>query len=69
MGVLAGTPRNADAVRRKDPGVQEQLRQHADQLTAYEKLCAGLGHTPADVALAWLLHRPVVREAPQSHAW
>ena len=28
--------------------------------SAWEKLCAELGHAPADVALAWLLHQPVV---------
>lgn len=32
----------------------------ADQLEAYEALCVQLGHTPAEVAQAWLLHQPVV---------
>jgi aryl-alcohol dehydrogenase-like predicted oxidoreductase len=30
------------------------------QLEVWEKLCAELGHPPADVALAWLLHNSVV---------
>jgi aryl-alcohol dehydrogenase-like predicted oxidoreductase len=27
---------------------------------AYESYCAELGHNPGEVALAWLLHQPVV---------
>lgn len=27
---------------------------------AYQHLCSGLGHAPAEVALAWLVHQPVV---------
>ncbi|TVQ29593.1 MAG: aldo/keto reductase, partial [Spirochaetaceae bacterium] len=30
------------------------------QLEKYEALCKELGHAPAEVALAWLLHNPVV---------
>jgi len=60
MGVLAGSPKDPDAVRRKAPGVQAQLRQHAEQLDAFEDLSADLGHTPTEVALAWLLHQPTV---------
>jgi aryl-alcohol dehydrogenase-like predicted oxidoreductase len=40
--------------------VRERLR---PQLTAYENLCAELGHPPARVALAWLLQRPGVTSA------
>jgi aryl-alcohol dehydrogenase-like predicted oxidoreductase len=29
-------------------------------LEAYDRLCEELGEQPADVALAWLLHNPVV---------
>ena len=29
-------------------------------MQAYEDLCAELGQSPANVALAWLLHNPVV---------
>ncbi len=35
----------------------EELR---EPLQAYEDLCSDLGHSPADVALAWLLTRPAV---------
>ncbi|TWE13060.1 aldo/keto reductase [Rudaeicoccus suwonensis] len=58
-GLLAVTP-DADSVRRKAPQVQAQAKEHADQLAAYQKLCNQLGRTPAEVALAWLLHQPVV---------
>jgi aryl-alcohol dehydrogenase-like predicted oxidoreductase len=33
---------------------------HRSQLEAYEGLCRDVGQSPAEVALAWLLHRPVV---------
>jgi aryl-alcohol dehydrogenase-like predicted oxidoreductase len=59
-GLLAGTSTDATAVRRADPTVQAQVRAHADELDAFAKLCAQLGHAPAEVALAWLLHQPVV---------
>ncbi|WP_089154461.1 aldo/keto reductase [Micromonospora sp. NBS 11-29] len=36
------------------------LAEHRTTIEAYEKLCADLGHDPADVALAWLLSRPGV---------
>ena len=35
-------------------------REARAKLEAYEALCAELGEKPADVALAWLLHNPVV---------
>lgn len=59
-GVLAGAPKGDDGVRRKAPEVQERLQRLAGQLADYERLCAELGHTPAQVAQAWLLHQPVV---------
>lgn len=59
-GVLAGSPKDEETVRRKAPEVQEQLRRASDQLAEYERLCADLGHSPAEVAQAWLLHQPAV---------
>jgi aryl-alcohol dehydrogenase-like predicted oxidoreductase len=29
-------------------------------LKAYEALCRDIGHPPGEVALAWLLHNPIV---------
>ena len=40
--------------------MQKNVEKHRDQLEAYEGLCAEMGEAPADVALAWLLHNPVV---------
>jgi aryl-alcohol dehydrogenase-like predicted oxidoreductase len=40
--------------------VQSQVEALRPQLEQWEKFCAELGHAPADVALAWLLHQPVV---------
>lgn len=58
MGVLAGRPKAGEGVRRALQGaVYDAL---ADQLDEYEALCARLGNSPADVAQAWVLHRPVV---------
>ena len=36
------------------------MEKHHAQLEAYERFCRELGEAPADVALAWLLHNPVV---------
>ncbi len=59
-GLLGGALQKATEGRRSDPGRQQQIEQHRPQLEAYEQLCEELGETPADVALAWLLHNPVV---------
>ena len=59
-GLLAGALRKASEGRRADEGLQRQIEAHRASLTAYEALCAELGESPADVALAWLLHNPVL---------
>ena len=38
----------------------KQVEAKRDQLERYEALCKELGEEPATVALAWLLHNPVV---------
>jgi aryl-alcohol dehydrogenase-like predicted oxidoreductase len=40
--------------------MQQEIEQYRSQLEAYETLCRELGEEPANVALAWLLHNPVV---------
>jgi aryl-alcohol dehydrogenase-like predicted oxidoreductase len=57
-GLLGGALRKATEGRRADK--TQQIEQHRPQLEAYEALCQELGEQPADVALAWLLHNPVV---------
>lgn len=57
-GLLAGGS-NAPG-RRQSSAVQEARRTRAEQLQGFEALCADLGETPSNVALAWLLHQPGV---------
>jgi NDP-hexose C3-ketoreductase / dTDP-4-oxo-2-deoxy-alpha-D-pentos-2-ene 2,3-reductase len=56
-GVLAD---RAAGGRRGNAGIQARVESLRPQLEVWEKLCAELGHPPADVALAWLLHNSVV---------
>ena len=59
-GLLGGVLQKVESGRRASEGVQKQIEQHRPQLERYEALCRELGQDPADVALAWLLHNPVV---------
>ena len=45
---------------RASESMQRTIEARREQLEAWEALCADLGEEPADVALAWLLHNPVV---------
>ena len=59
-GLLGGALQKANAGRRSSEQAQKNIEQHRAKLEAYESLCRELGEQPADVALAWLLHNPVV---------
>lgn len=59
-GLLGGALKKVKDGRRADPERQKEIDAHRPQLKAYETLCRKLGERPADVALAWLLHNPVV---------
>jgi NDP-hexose 2,3-enoyl reductase len=62
-GLLAGVIRKmaeGGAARGASGRSADALAEHRATIEAYEKLCADLGHDPADVALAWLLSRPGV---------
>jgi len=59
-GMLAGALQKAAEGRRAEPGVQAMIDANRSKLERYEALCKELGEHPADVALAWLLSRPVV---------
>ena len=59
-GLLGGVLQKAAQGRRASEGLQARVEKLRPQLEAYEALCQELGETPADVALAWLLHNPVV---------
>ncbi len=60
MGLLGGVLRKIANGRRASSSLQQQINQLRPQLEVYEALCDELGQSPADVALAWLLHNPVV---------
>jgi aryl-alcohol dehydrogenase-like predicted oxidoreductase len=59
-GLLAGILRKEQQGRSLSDRVRSQLDTHRDQIERYEELCDKLGHQPAQVGLAWLLHQPVV---------
>ncbi|NIM93983.1 MAG: aldo/keto reductase [Anaerolineales bacterium] len=59
-GMLAGSLEDAKEGRRSRDHVQDAGKEHHAQLQEYEAFCNGIGHSPTDVALAWLLHNPVV---------
>ncbi|MGE0387684.1 MAG: aldo/keto reductase [Gammaproteobacteria bacterium] len=59
-GILGGALQKAQSGRRAGAAVQKQIEALRPQLEQYEKLCAEMGESPADVALAWTLHNPVV---------
>jgi aryl-alcohol dehydrogenase-like predicted oxidoreductase len=56
-GMLAGALEAEGQGRRAALNISDAERA---QLKAYETLCHDLGETPANVALAWVLHNPVV---------
>jgi aryl-alcohol dehydrogenase-like predicted oxidoreductase len=59
-GLLGGVLQKATEGRRSNGRLQAQVEAIRPKLEVFEKLCADFGAAPADVALAWLLHNPVV---------
>jgi aryl-alcohol dehydrogenase-like predicted oxidoreductase len=59
-GLLGGALKKIKDGRRAEPERQKEIAAHRPQLKSYENLCRKLGESPADVALAWLLHNPAV---------
>jgi aryl-alcohol dehydrogenase-like predicted oxidoreductase len=59
-GLLGGALRKATEGRRSSENMQKNIDTYRSNLEAYESFCQELGEQPADVALAWLLHNPVV---------
>ena len=59
-GLLGGVLAKQNEGRRTSPALQAEVENRRQQLESYETLCAELGHSPANIALAWLLHNPVV---------
>lgn len=59
-GLLGGVLSQTHDGRRGSEWIQKNIAKHQEKLIAYEDLCASLGKSPADVALAWMLHNPDV---------
>ncbi len=59
-GLLGGILEKEAQGRRNSENVQKNVEKYRSQLEQYETLCKKLGQKPADVALAWMLHNPVV---------
>lgn len=59
-GLLGGCLEKSKDGRRANAHMQERIEKEHSRLEQWERLCAELGEKPAEVALAWLLHNPVV---------
>ena len=59
-GLLGGVLQKIKKGRRAEKDTQKEIEEKRPQLEAWEAFCKELGEKPADVALAWLLHNPVV---------
>lgn len=57
-GLLGGVLKKQSEGRRSH--LATEIEQNRSKLEAWESLCAELGEEPADIAVAWLLHNPVV---------
>ncbi len=59
-GLLAGASTSGAGGRRAGERARTAAERQRPQLERYDALCRTLGERPADMALAWLLHNPVV---------
>jgi aryl-alcohol dehydrogenase-like predicted oxidoreductase len=59
-GLLGGALAKTKDGRRGKEDFQKKLETKRPQLEKYESLCREISQDPANVALAWLLHNPVV---------
>jgi aryl-alcohol dehydrogenase-like predicted oxidoreductase len=59
-GLLGGALGKINRGRRMTEEVMRQIEKNRAKLERYEALCKEIGEEPAMVALAWLLHNPVV---------
>lgn len=59
-GLLGGALKKRAEGRRSGEDFEKKVDEKRDKLAAFEGLAGELGEDPANVALAWLLHNPVV---------
>ena len=60
MVYWGGALEKVETGRRSNPDLIARVESKRSQLEAYEGLCREIGHPPGEVALAWLLHNPMV---------
>ena len=59
-GLLGGALHQVPDGRRSSERSQDAIEKNKTKLEEYKKLCDEFGETPANIALAWLLHQPAV---------
>jgi len=59
-GLLGGALEKFNTGRRKGEHFEKEVQENREKLEKYESLCKDLGYPPGEVALAWLLHNPIV---------
>jgi aryl-alcohol dehydrogenase-like predicted oxidoreductase len=59
-GLLGGALEKLESGRRTSEESLKEIKENRPRLERYEALCKQLGEPPAAIALAWLLHNPVV---------
>lgn len=59
-GLLGGVLAKMEQGGRASSNLKQQVEALRPQIERYENFCAEIGEHPANVALAWLLHNPVV---------
>ena len=59
-GLLGGALEKMETGRRKGENFEKNVAKHREKLEKYEALCKEIGYLPGEVALAWLLHNPIV---------
>ena len=59
-GLLGGALEKLASGRRASDETLNEINENRAKLEQYETLCKQLGEPPATVALAWLLHNPIV---------
>jgi aryl-alcohol dehydrogenase-like predicted oxidoreductase len=59
-GLLGGVLQKVKEGRRAAKDTQKEIEENLPKLETWEIFCKEMGENPADVALAWLLHNPLV---------
>jgi aryl-alcohol dehydrogenase-like predicted oxidoreductase len=59
-GLLGGALEKRKDGRRRGEDYERDVDKNRDKLEQYEALCREIGHPPGEVAIAWLLHNPIV---------